>query len=411
MIVKISTTSLKPGMYVTNPGLNPHANKGIFLAESEIKDHNEIDAIVGGNFTVTFIDTELGSYFADKPQIKAEIEKLYTLFAEVKYGEEKKRASFDVIIAGLGTAEQQYSKILSQYKSAISKISNNNPLDIAACEDLVRQLIDQHESISLAMTILTQLKRFDDYSYTHSLNVSILATAFGKHLDLGSEELMTLGMAGLFHDIGTIKIPDKILRKPGKLTPGEMAEIQKHPIYGSDLLSRYSRISADVLKIVNEHHEKFMGGGYPKNKYGDKINSKSYMVGIVDTYDSVRSDRVYRKGVNAHKAVSLIFNSRNISYPAFLVDSFVKYIGVYPIGSIVELKNGLKAIVVEQFSDSLLHPIVRVMLDENNRYCEPADVNLFDMSLRSDEYDIVRCLDKSECRLRLKAYLNRTRRQ
>ena len=368
MIIKVSVKSLKVGMVTTNPGLSKNSNPTIFLSDLEVKTDAQLQKIITSSYDDVFIDTEKGSYFSVNPTKKNEIERLCKKFT--------------------------------------TTIKEENKLDISASQDFVNHIINNNATINNAMLFLMNLRDFDEYTYTHSINVSLYSTMFGKFLSLSDDNLLQLGLAGLFHDIGKIRISEKIINKHGKLTQAEFEEIKKHPNYSHEIMSRQENISDEILRSVSEHHEQYSGKGYPNGKQGQEISPQALLLSIVDSFDALKSDRCYRSSVHPHRAVSVIFNSKGTTYSPPLVDKFIKFIGIYPIGSIVVLQNKMKGIVISQNNENLLRPIVRVILDENNKYCTPEDIDLLNQKNSNDQCRIVDSLSNKECRIHIKSYMN-----
>ncbi|MYL84069.1 HD domain-containing protein [Desulfovibrio aerotolerans] len=405
MIVKVSLKSLKTGMYITNPGLSIKSNPEILLTDLEIKNDNQLKKITCAKFSDIFIDTEKGSFFKANPQKKFEVERLFQTFGDYKYYDGTKSSHFDNIISSVTKSNSDYSAFIEYCKKFLTEIKENEKIDISASKEFINTIIDNDDETNGATLFLMNLRNHDEYTYTHCINVSLYATIFGKHLSLGRENLMLLGLAGLYHDIGKIKISEKILKKPGKLTESEFKEIKNHPIYSCELLAASGITSNEINRTVLEHHERYGGLGYPNGLSSTEISHSAALLSIVDSYDALRSDRYYKSAVHSHKAVSVIFNSKKSSYSPSLVDKFVKFIGIYPIGSIVVLSNDKKGIVISQGNKSLLQPIVRIILDENNRHCQPYDISLDDYIESTGPLRIVDCLNNKQCRIHLTSYI------
>ncbi|WP_243361673.1 HD-GYP domain-containing protein [Fundidesulfovibrio terrae] len=405
MIVKISVSNLKPGMYVTNPGLSQEGNPNIYLAERLLAGVDDIREIAEANHADAFVDTEKGTFFTGNPRYKKELENPFAAVTTDSPSEVDGTVNFDAVVLALEEAERQYKGFLNYSREFMSGLKVAKEIDMKECEGFIDDVIKQAEEVGGALQFLSKLKQFDDYSYTHNLNVSMLSVLFGRHLGFGRDNLMILGLSGLFHDIGKLLIPARILKKPGKLTQAEAMVMMKHPVYSRDILLKQRDIPADVVRAAYEHHEYHAGGGYPEGIAGDRIGKASSLISIVDTYDAVTSDRCYRPAVHSYKAVSLIFSLKGKSFSPALTDHFIRFVGVYPVGAIVVLDNGRKAIVIEQNQENLLFPKVRVILDEKNRYCTPRDIDLLKERGGRRAAHVVDCLSNQECRIHVDAYL------
>jgi HD-GYP domain-containing protein (c-di-GMP phosphodiesterase class II) len=279
------------------------------------------------------------------------------------------------------------------------RLSETRRINLDDCQDFTGSMIQKAGRLGNAVLFLSKLQTYDEYSYTHNLNVAMFSILFGQFIGLGQDNLMILGLSGLFHDIGKVLIPARILKKPHKLTAAEFAEVKKHPTHSRDMLLKQGAVPEDVIRAAYEHHEHFAGGGYPQGLKFNQIGRASALISIVDTFDALTTDRCYSKAMNAHKALSVVFNLRGSAFSPALVDRFVKFIGVYPVGSIVELSNGKKAVVLAQNPDNLLLPKVRVVLDGENRYCKQADIDLLQQTKTRCPLTVVGCLNFQECRI------------
>ena len=199
------------------------------------------------------------------------------------------------------------------------------------------------------------------------MNVCIISLAFARSCGFPVEQLKTIGMGALLHDIGKMKVPDEILNKPGKLTAEEFEIMKKHPTYGYELLKNDKHVSADSLDIVLSHHEHTNGSGYPNALTEHEIKPLTRIVCIVDVYDAVTSGRVYHNAMTPHDALKKMYNWTQGNFDQALVEIFIKSLGIYPIGTIVELTTGQTAIVSSINEDHHLKPTVMLVLDKNKQ--------------------------------------------
>jgi HD-GYP domain-containing protein (c-di-GMP phosphodiesterase class II) len=195
----------------------------------------------------------------------------------------------------------------------------------------------------------------------------------------------------MLHDIGKMRVPDHILNKPGKLTDGEFAIMKNHVNLGLEVLNKTPGISETVLQIAGEHHEKYCGSGYPFRKKGEEISTLGRMAAIVDVYDAITSNRVYHKGMEPPLALKKIYewSDRNATTEPHmdeeLVQHFIHALGIYPVGSLVMLESQRLAVVLEQSTEGLLSPRLRVMYDcTTRRKIEPFDIDMADPANGAD---------------------------
>lgn len=229
-----------------------------------------------------------------------------------------------------------------------------------------------------ALISFTQLKRKDEYTALHSLRVCILALAFGRHLGMERIELEQLGIGALLHDVGKAQIPKELLDKPEKLTDTEFMLMKDHVTFGINILEHSPRIPSAALEVVRNHHERYSGGGYLNGLQGDAIGFYGMIGGIVDTYDALTSDRAFRKGMAAHTALKNMYEWRGRDFHPQLVEQFIQCMGIYPIGSVVELNTGEIGVVINMNRTRRLRPCVALVL--KNNYMPYPVPRLFDLA-------------------------------
>ncbi|MDL2226936.1 HD-GYP domain-containing protein, partial [Deltaproteobacteria bacterium OttesenSCG-928-M10] len=275
-------------------------------------------------------------------------------------------------------AEKAYGKALDTSKALVAACRMNKKIELAAVQENVEELVESVSRNRDALMALMKLRKFDDYTYTHSLNVSVLAISAGKSLGLSDNELKVLGMGTMFHDLGKAKIPGHILNKPGKLTDEEFVIMRSHaPLSGKIIVEQHLQVEELVYQIARHHHERIDGSGYPDNLEGEAIPSLVTICGLSDVYDALTSDRVYHKGRSPHDALKFIYSLRGSHFNAEWVDRFVQSVGIYPPGTIVQMNTEHVAVVMEINQAALHEPLVKVIADPTGMlYARPKLVNL-----------------------------------
>lgn len=243
-------------------------------------------------------------------------------------------------------------------------IEQGNELNIEDVKTVVSDMVDSIVRNPNAHMCLTQLKNRDEYTAQHSVNVCALTIAFGRHLGMNKTDLNLLGMAALLHDIGKLETPLEILNKPGRLTGDEFLIMKQHPEKGAERLKNMEGIPAVVIDVVFSHHERLAGHGYPQGLNADEISYWSRLVAIVDVYDAITSDRCYHDGMKATEALTKMYSWREKDFDPELMEQFIHCIGIYPIGSLVELSNGEVGIVITLNQSKRLKPKLMLVLDE-----------------------------------------------
>ena len=216
------------------------------------------------------------------------------------------------------------------------------------------------------------------------LNVGILAMIFGRHLGHERDRIEELGLAGMLHDVGKMKLDQAILNKPGKLTSEEFAHVKTHVTLGYAMLKDDARLSITIKDACRDHHERLDGSGYPHGKQAHELDEASKIIAIVDTYDAITSERVYGPARPTAEALRILYQARGILYDDELVIRFIECIGIYPPGSIVELNNGMVGVVLSVEPDKRLKPRLLLMLDEKKAPISERVIDLADARLASD---------------------------
>lgn len=266
---------------------------------------------------------------------------------------------------------QSLSKSLNKLDSSDTVPKLESTIDIVG--NVVEYLL-QNKQINAAH--LMEIKTYDNYTYVHSLNTSVIAIFFGVQMDLSKSELMDLGTGCLLHDIGKTKIPKTILNKPDRLTKEEFDVMKKHPKFGYEVIQKLRYINERAKKIVIEHHERIDGSGYPTGCKGDEISLFGKIASISDVYDAIISDRIYRKGVSGSEAYEFILGGAGTLFDWNLVNIFKNHFSIYQPGSCVQLSNGVEAFVVKENKGFPDRPVVRVLYDKENNEIEPYDIDL-----------------------------------
>ena len=171
---------------------------------------------------------------------------------------------------------------------------------------------------------LLQLKEFDQYTTTHSLNVSVLAMALAEFIGLGPKDVRAFGVAGLLHDLGKVRIPKDVLIKPGKLTDDEWKIIRRHPVDGAKIIYESDRQLDLASAVAYEHHIMIDGGGYPSRHFRREPHKASKLVHICDVYDALRTTRPYRPAWEAERVLETIQRGAGPDFDAELATAFIQ---------------------------------------------------------------------------------------
>ncbi|ENO90547.1 metal dependent phosphohydrolase [Thauera linaloolentis 47Lol = DSM 12138] len=274
-------------------------------------------------------------------------------------------------------------------------IDAGDGIDASRLEGLVGEMAQGVERNPDALMWLTRLKRTDRYTYDHAVNVSVHAMVFARFVGLDIRSMRQLGLAGLLQDIGKVKVDHDILAKAGPLDERELEHVRAHVSHTLALLEADEGFDPEVLGIVAAHHERFDGTGYPHGLSGMRIPLPAEMAGLIDTYCAMTRDRVYSPAVSSQRAMEEINRLRNILFRDTLVDQFLQCIGLYPIGTLVELSSGEVAVVIQQNQVRRLQPRVMVILGQDKameRYPRTLDLLMQPDTAAGEPYRIVRAL-------------------
>lgn len=240
-------------------------------------------------------------------------------------------------------------------------------VNTTAAKTLVSETVDAVTANPDTALWLTQLKHMHDYTAQHCINVAVLSIAFGAHLGYSKEQLRIIGLGALLHDIGKMRTPPHILDKPGRLTAEEFALMKRHPVDGYEIMKATNEIPAQALQIIRYHHERISGRGYPDGLCGEQISTAVMVVAICDVYDAITSDRIYHHGVPPDQGLHTMYQIAPADFGRELVQEFIRCIGIYPVGSLVELGNGAVGVVMTKDPQNKLRPVVMLLRDGQGR--------------------------------------------
>jgi putative nucleotidyltransferase with HDIG domain len=400
MLKKISVEQLKPGMYVANI-----TSKGISLHEHEregrIKDQATITALSNRGVHELYIDTEQGD---DSPNAIPLEESEKQLEAQIKdiVSQQPPKDKHT-------TLDQEFEKASKMHKEALSMVSNameaaktGNIVDLDNIENMAENFMDSVERNQNALACLSRIREKDSYLMEHSVNVAVLMSILGKHLQLERVYLHQCVTGALLHDIGKVLIPDSILHKPGKLTHEEFAIMKRHAPYSQKILEKNKGFPQVSINVAGQHHERLDGKGYPDGLKEDDISQEARMASVVDIYDAITADRVYHKGMPPSTALKRMLEWSGPHLDKKYVHAFIKAIGVYPVGSLVELDNGLAGIVIEENPGSI-KPIIKVMYDINKK--KYVNVTILDLGRKNGSEHIIRSLNPDNFGIKVQDFI------
>ncbi|WP_439510193.1 HD-GYP domain-containing protein [Marinimicrobium koreense] len=291
-------------------------------------------------------------------------------------------------------------------KTLVDDIRLGGAINTEEAKSTVRTCVDSILRNPDALLWMTKIRSEDEYTAEHCLNVCILAIAFGRYLGMEESELEKLGLCGLLHDVGKMRVPENVLNKRDPLTPKEFNMIRAHTVHGRNLLLSTPGIFNVVVDVAYTHHERIDGTGYPRKLPGDKISQFARIIALVDAYDAMTADRCYSEAIPTTSALKNIYKDRGKHFDEKLALEFIKSIGLYPPGTIVQLRNELVGIVLET-SQTYRHLPKIIVVKKGDRSLKKEQVlNLADVARGElkEEFLIQRALKDGTFGIRVAEY-------
>jgi len=308
----------------------------------------------------------------------------------------KKAISLDQEMA---KANQLYTNAKGLQQKVLNSIIEGRVIDTTEVKESTDAIVESIFRNQDALACMTRLRLKDDYLIEHSLNVSILMTIFAKHLAIDEAVIEQLALGAFLHDVGKIQIRDEVLNKPGKFNPDEYQEMKKHVTFGIKILEDAPNISHIVMSIVKEHHERIDGTGYPFALAEEAISKYGRMIAIVDSYDAMTAERVYKAGMHPIKAFKILVKESLVAYDTELVEQFIQCLGIYPIGTLVKLTSGKLGLISRLNKQKPLQPLVRVFY--NTRLNQAIAIEEVDLSKAKFNDQIDCCIKPEEFNINL----------
>ena len=258
-------------------------------------------------------------------------------------------------------------RIYADYESTVARLYDTEFLgqqvNMQQVSEAVGNIVDSIIRNPDACTLLHKMKRKGDYLYNHAIGMSVWAAALSRQIGLPPNEIKRIAMGALLCDIGKVGISNRILDKPGKLTEAEFEQVKRHVIIDDNFMERFPGLSNAVLEIIQTHHERHDGSGYPRGLSADDVPVYSRIVAIADCYDALTNDRPYGRAISPTQACRVLYELRDIHYQGEIVEEFIQAVGVYPVGTLVELNTGEVGVVISEYRKRRLRPKLLLLLD------------------------------------------------
>ncbi len=350
-LVKVAAMNLQPGMFVAEldrPWLDtPFSLQGFVVRDpadvlyiSDYVDHVFVDADYRASRRFLTLDMAPTAEQRGKPlQLKADFQQA--------------RVSFE-------SASETLDKVFSSLRTGRHG-------DVSAVRDAINPLIEGVFRNQEAVAALLRLKESGDYRYHHGISMALWATILGRHIGLHRSELEKLAVGCAMCDVGMTHLSTELLENPSHLTEQQRRIVRAHPTMGAEMVSSSKDVDFEIIAVIENHHERADGSGYPRGLEGASIPLLARIAGLVDTYDAMITPRPYARARTSHEAVQELIDAKGSAFQASLVEQFVQAIGLFPTGSLVELNTWEVAIVVRQNAARRLKPEIVVVLDAAKR--------------------------------------------
>ncbi|HHF3004256.1 TPA: HD-GYP domain-containing protein [Vibrio diabolicus] len=372
--IKIALADVGVGMFVTAI----EHNKRVNLANAgRISSPEGIKKLTASGVKYVWVDQTLSSQ-------KCVFKPVDESIVAVEEEREPKSSDFSKVQRAYRSRDVQHKrakKLIAEAKDLAQKLLNQTfegkIIEVDEVEAWADDVIESVFIDSDALQCVSALRKKDSYLLEHSVNVACLLVSFGKYLGLDKQTLKQLAIGGIIHDVGKIKVDDKILHKPAKLTPEEFEHMKLHQVFAGEIILHIKGLSDVSRDVCLMHHEKLDGNGYPRGLKGDEIPIHGRMSCIVDIYDALTADRCYKKGMSSAEAFKILLSLTPFHLDADLVYKFINCVGMYPVGSIVELSDGRVGIVWSSNDSQALKPEVKCFYSRKyQRYIDVAMVDL-----------------------------------
>ncbi|WP_083330449.1 MULTISPECIES: HD-GYP domain-containing protein [Pseudoalteromonas] len=371
----IDISELKPGMFVV--GVTKQTGHVKVKNQGWVKTQDGIQHLLKSGVMAVEIDPD--KTLSASQEASSQAEESVSGEPEQVLAPQKARDPWHKstsIESELDKANELYQQAKALQQKTFSDLKEGKQLDLSPFQDTASGLIDSVFRNQDALACIAQIKEKDAYLLEHSINVAILVSILAKHLSFERDIIEQVTTGALLHDIGKIQVPDEILHKPGALSPDEYEQMKLHAHYSYEIVSG-AKLGKIATEIAGFHHERLDGSGYPFAKAADELSQYARMVAIVDSYDAITADRVYKTGKTPVAAFKILREHVPHHYDESLFNAFIQCIGVFPVGTLVKLKSQRVGIISQSNPETPLQPVVKVFYHAKNmHYTEVRDIDL-----------------------------------
>lgn len=363
--LKLDVGDLEFGMYITEldrPWLDtPFPFQGFLLeSQSELDKLKDLCEYV-------YIDSEKSSIrldFAEDQQSHSEKEVKIVDLDDHRQTKYEKKSHWQDEHKEAGPI---YERITAVYNEILSHVRNNQKINIEEIKNAINPMVDSVIRNPDAFMLLASLKKHDTYGYNHAMSCSVLCVATGRHLGLPKDSLKELALGGLLFDIGRARIDPELLAQTRHLTDDEMVIVRSHVNHSLDIVKGIEGMTDSVTDMIASHHERHNGSGYPQQLKGGEIPLFARIAGLVDCYDAITSVRPYSEPLSPQVAATRLYEWRDKDFHSSLIEQFIQVVGIYPVGTLVQLTDERIGFVVSQHLEARLKPVVMVVMDDSKK--------------------------------------------
>lgn len=383
-LVEVPVEALEFGMYVSKLD-RPWAGTPFVFQGFVLKNDKQVEAIKKFCKTV-FIDPEKREL---QDPTKVTPEDLAKIRGATVYRE---AASVEAEFPRAAKAFTQSTMVVRELARAVT---TGSAIDSPKAREASAQITESVTRNPDAMALLTKLQEKNSEILSRSAEIAVTMTIFGRFLQLPPQTLELLGMVGLMQDVGKLRLPRELALN-GPINAAEVQAYREHVEHSIAILRETPGLPSDLHDYVSVHHERFDGSGYPRGLRGDAIPLAGQIAGLIDTYDTLTAPRPLGEAMTPATALSILYKERGKAFQAALVEQFIQCIGVYPVGSVVQLNSGDVAIVIAQNMVRRMQPRIMLVKDAQGVPIRPH--RMLDLmrepKFRPDEpYRILRALD------------------
>lgn len=357
----IAISDLKVGMYVN--GITKSKEKLVVKSKGMIRTQKTIESLV--NRGIYELEIDFAKSECEAPSVERKPDQP-SVTAPKTIAKPVTTKSFEQHQMDLGSADKLYTQARGIHTRFFKQLKSGQSPDFAALNELSQDIIDSVFDNADALACMVMLKESNDYLIEHGLNCSLLLSLFGKYKNFCQAQIEDLTLAGLLMDCGMTLLPKELLSSTATFSEADKMLMQTHVDIGFELAERFGDMPPIVLDIITNHHERIDGSGYQKGEVDDGISVFAKMAAIVDTYDAMLTDRPFRSSSGAKNVLETMQNDPGLDTE--LVTEFINAIGLYPVGSIVELKSGKLAFVIQRNRQHPLKPTVMAFYSIRNKH-------------------------------------------